>query len=75
VAEKIGAAVLLIHGDRDTRVPTEQSIWMQRALQKANRTVDLQLIAGAEHGFDSTQTEQAWALTAKFLATYLAVNK
>jgi len=74
VAEKIGAAVLLIHGDRDRRVPTEQSVLMQQALQKANRTVDLQLIAGAEHGFDP-QSEQAWALTTKFLATYLAANK
>ena len=75
VAQKIGAAVLLVHGDRDARVPTEQSIKMQEALQKANRTVDLQLIAGAGHGFDSTQRDEAWALTARFLATHLASNK
>jgi dipeptidyl aminopeptidase/acylaminoacyl peptidase len=75
VAEKISAAVLLIHGDRDTRVPTEQSILMQQALKKANRTVELQFIAGAGHGFNSTQSEQAWALTTKFLDTYLAASK
>ena len=74
VAQKIDAAVLLIHGDRDRRVPTEQSVMMQRALQKANRTVDLQLISGAAHGFDP-QNEQAWASTTKFLATYLAAKR
>ena len=75
VADKIGAAVLLVHGDRDTRVPTEQSIMMQQALQKANRTVELQLISGAEHGFDSKQREEAWSLADRFLGTYLRESK
>lgn len=74
-ADKIGAAVLLVHGDRDTRVPTEQSIMMQQALQKANRTVELQLIAGAEHGFNSNQSEQAWSFATRFLGTYLREAK
>lgn len=72
VAGKIEAPVLLIHGDRDTRVPTEQSLRMQQALQKANRQVELQLIAGAEHGFTSGQNEQAWPLALKFFTTYLS---
>ncbi len=72
VVNKIEAPVLLIHGDRDTRVPTEQSLRMQEALRKANRQVELQLITGAEHGFTSGQNEQAWPLALKFFTTHLA---
>jgi dipeptidyl aminopeptidase/acylaminoacyl peptidase len=71
VASKIEAAVLLIHGDQDTRVPTEQSLRMQEALRKANRQVDMQLIGGAAHGFTSSQDAQAWPLALKFFATHL----
>ncbi len=74
-ADKISAAVLLIHGDRDTRVPTEQSLIMQEALRKANRSVELQLIAGAAHGFTHSQSEQAWASATKFLSTHLGHGK
>lgn len=74
-ASKINAPVLLIHGDRDTRVPTEQSVRMQEALRKANRNVELQLIPGAEHGFTYSQREQAWPSVIKFFRTYLGENK
>jgi len=69
-ADKISAAVLLIHGDHDTRVPTEQSLIMQEALRTATRHVELQLIAGGEHGFTHGQSEQAWSLVMRFLGNY-----
>lgn len=51
VADRIGAAVLLVHGDADTRVPTEQSVRMAEAMRRAGRSVELQIVRGAEHGF------------------------
>jgi dienelactone hydrolase len=70
-ASKIETPVLLIHGDRDTRVPTEQSLKMKEALLKANRQVELQIIPGAEHAFTEEQYQRAWPLTVGFFATHL----
>jgi dipeptidyl aminopeptidase/acylaminoacyl peptidase len=71
VAEQIRAPVLLIHGDRDTEVPTEQSLRMRKALQKANRYVELLIIAGGDHGFTDEQSEQAWSAATKFFNMHL----
>ncbi len=70
-ADKIGAAVLLIHGDADTRVPTEQSLKMAEALRRSGRSVELKLIAGAGHGFQRNERAQAWGWTSDFLARQL----
>lgn len=71
VAEQIHAPVLLIHGDHDTEVPTEQSLKMREALQKADRHVDLLVISGGDHGFKGEQDEQAWSAATRFLSLYL----
>lgn len=70
-ADKIQAPVLLIHGDSDTRVPTEQSLKMQEALRKAKRPVELVLVPGAGHGFTGVQSQHAWSATMKFFSTHL----
>src|SRR5258707_1137247 len=70
-ADRIGAAVLLIHGDADTRVPTEQSLKMAEALRRSGRSVELKLIAGAGHGFQRNERAQAWGWTSDFLARQL----
>jgi len=70
-AGEIRAPVLLIHGDRDTLVPTEQSLKMRQALQKANRYVELLVIGGGGHGFTDEQSEQAWSAAIKFFNMYL----
>jgi dipeptidyl aminopeptidase/acylaminoacyl peptidase len=70
-ASKIMVPVLLIHGDRDTRVPTEQSMKMQEALLKAKRDVELVLVPGAAHGFTLSQMEQTWPSLLEFLNTRL----
>jgi dipeptidyl aminopeptidase/acylaminoacyl peptidase len=71
VAEQIRAPVLLIHGDHDTEVPSEQSLGMREALRKANRHVELLIIGGGDHGFKGEQAEQAWAAATRFLSQYL----
>ncbi len=71
VAEQIRAPVLLIHGDRDTWVPAEQSLRMREALQKANRYVELLVIGGGEHGFTAEQSEQAWSVVTEFFRIHL----
>jgi dipeptidyl aminopeptidase/acylaminoacyl peptidase len=70
-ANKIRAPILLIHGDRDTWVPTEQSLRMREALQKANRYVELLVIGGGDHGFTGEQSEQAWSAATKFFDLHL----
>jgi dipeptidyl aminopeptidase/acylaminoacyl peptidase len=70
-ADKVRAPILLIHGDRDTWVPTEQSLRMREALQKANRYVELLVIGGGDHGFTGEQSEQAWSAATKFFDLHL----
>jgi len=50
---------LLVHGDRDTDVPYEQSVMMARALGEAGVEHRLITIANGEHGFDGEANEAA----------------
>lgn len=70
-AADIGAAVLLVHGDADTRVPTEQSHLMLAALVAAGRRATLELIAGAQHGFTAAEEALARPVVDRFLASVL----
>jgi len=71
VAEQIHAPVLLIHGDHDTEVPSEQSLGMREALRKANRHVELVIISGGDHGFKDEQAEQASTAATKFFNMHM----
>lgn len=70
-AADIGAAVLLVHGDADTRVPTAQSQRMLDALAAAGRPATLTLIPGAQHGFTAAEEAQARPVVDRFLASLL----
>ncbi len=53
VADRIRVPVLLVHGDADTPVPTEQSVAVHQALLAAGRPSKLELLAGVRHHRDS----------------------
>jgi len=49
VADRIRVPVLLVHGDADTRVPTEQSVALHESLVAAGCRSRLELLAGVAH--------------------------
>jgi acetyl esterase/lipase len=66
---------LLIHGDKDTDVPYEQSVLMAAALKKSGIPHKLLTIAGAEHGLagaDRATTDDAYRAAAAFLKEHLS---
>ena len=66
--------ILLVHGDQDTRVPTEQSVHFAQLLRDAGQIVELRLLPGATHSFGGAGLKQAWAWTMEFLNHHLPVT-
>jgi len=59
---------LLLHGDKDTDVPYEQSALMVAALAKATVEHELVTIPGGEHGFDAGRNEVSEPAMSKVVA-------
>lgn len=70
-AATIAVPVLLVHGELDTRVPTEQSLLMLESLRSAGRSPRLLLVPGAAHGFTADQEAVARPVVDDFLAAGL----
>jgi pimeloyl-ACP methyl ester carboxylesterase len=72
----IRAPVLLIHGDKDTVVPIEQSLNMAAAMKAAGKPVEMVTLADENHYLTraATRTQTLEALEA-FLARNLPVQK
>ena len=66
-AASIHAPVLLIHGDRNRRVPAEQSRIMSQAMEKTGRRAELHLVKGAGNRFHKEQKKQVWRWVDEFL--------
>jgi len=49
LAQRADAPILLIHGKDDTVVRIDQSLTMQRALEKAGKPVELRVLDGEDH--------------------------
>ncbi|MDE0422803.1 MAG: S9 family peptidase [Gammaproteobacteria bacterium] len=68
-AERIEAAVMLVHGGQDTRVPLAQAKAMRRALRAAGRPVEVWHVESMEgHGFG--QRENRREMYTKMLAFF-----
>lgn len=65
------APVLLVHGDLDTRVPTEQSLLLHDSLAALRKPTSLLLVPGAQHGFTAEQEAVARPVVDEFLAARL----
>jgi dipeptidyl aminopeptidase/acylaminoacyl peptidase len=76
VAGNVSIPVLLIHGDKDTVVPYEQSELMVRAMQAAGKPVELVTLVDENHYLthSTTRTQMLQALDA-FLAKNLPVRQ
>jgi dipeptidyl aminopeptidase/acylaminoacyl peptidase len=61
------AAVLLIHGTKDTLVPFKQSQELEGSLKTAKGNVQLLPIKGADHIFTEDEEKEADAAAIKFL--------
>ena len=59
---------LLLHGDRDTDVPYEQSVLMADALSRAGVAHELVTIPDGDHGFDASRDRPAAGALARVLA-------
>jgi dipeptidyl aminopeptidase/acylaminoacyl peptidase len=70
-ASSIAPPVLLVHGDLDTRVPTEQSLLLHDSLAALGKRTTLLLVPGAQHGFNAEQEAVARPVVDEFLATQL----
>ena len=70
-SNEINVPVLLVHGDQDTRVPTDQSVLLHAALTQAGRQADLFIVPGAQHGFTVAEEAQARPVVDAFLAARL----
>ena len=57
-ADSLRQPLLLVHGDADLRVPTQQSISLYKKLVELQRPVQLELIPGAEHDQDKVLRPQ-----------------
>ena len=58
LAARADAPILLIHGDKDTVVPIEQSRLMERALRDAGKPVELVVMDGEDHWLSFEATRQ-----------------
>ena len=70
--DDIEAAVMLIHGDQDLRVPVEHAKMMRKALEKAGKDVKWQLYGQSGHGVYSTESQrEMYEGILEFLHTHL----
>lgn len=63
---------LILHGDADPTVPVEEAHHLQQMLEKKKVPYEMQIYAGAGHGFAGEVWQDARRRTLTFLQKYLA---
>ena len=70
-AYKIKAPLLIIHGDKDERVPVSQSINMYKKLKSLNKSVQLDILKGGDHTLSAVpEQEKVFEKLSCFLSEY-----
>ena len=73
IAKQIEAPLLILHGDRDSVVRVQESVWMADALKSAGKSnFTLHIIKDGEHGYPAAQMDEGWQLAFAFLQRVLA---
>ena len=63
---------LILHGDQDETVPVSEAYHVQQLLEKRSMPYEMQIYAGAAHGFTGETWQDARLRTLAFLQKYLA---
>lgn len=72
LADRIRDPLLILHGEKDSVVPIQESIWLAEALERAgNRDYSFHVIKDGEHGYPTAQMDEAWDLALGFLERVL----
>jgi dipeptidyl aminopeptidase/acylaminoacyl peptidase len=71
VTGSISAAVLLVHGAQDERVPTAQSLMFAEKMRRAGRDAEVMLVEGRGHRLGPDGTAAALSRSLEFLQVHL----
>ncbi|MEO8224392.1 MAG: alpha/beta fold hydrolase [Gammaproteobacteria bacterium] len=72
IAEQISAPLLILHGEKDSIVRVQESVWLAEALKNAGKTnFAFHIIKDGEHGYPAPQMDEAWQLAFEFLERML----
>ena len=72
LADQIEAPLLILHGEKDSVVRVEESVWLAEALKNAGRTnFTFHVIKDGEHGYPAAQMDEGWQLAFQFLERVL----
>ena len=72
LAAQIEAPLLILHGEKDSVVRVQESLWLAEALKAAGKTnFTLHIIKDGEHGYPAPQMDEAWRLAFEFLERVL----
>ncbi len=72
--QKDAAPFLIMHGDKDTLVPVQQSVELQEALQQAGVDSTLDILPGSNHGGGEFFAEPKLKLMVDFVEKHLHVK-
>ena len=62
---------LIVHGEKDNRVPLEQAEALRDALQAAGVEATIHIVEGAGHGFNAAQSAKVMPTVAAFFTRHL----
>ncbi|MEO7387769.1 MAG: prolyl oligopeptidase family serine peptidase, partial [Gammaproteobacteria bacterium] len=68
LADRIGSPLLILHGEKDSIVLIQESLWMVDALKASGKTnFAFHAIKDGEHGYPAAPMNEAWELAFAFL--------